>query len=275
MVRSSPARPGLVLNIPHASRSVPADLRGTFLLADRELEAELLRITDAYTDELFSERPSVAARVVFPVSRLVVDAERFENDEDEPMSRHGMGAVYTRTSEGAPLRRALDADARARLLARYWRPHHQALAAAIGRVIQQRPSCVVLDAHSFPSRPLPYEAVAPGVRPDVCLGTDPYHTPATMIRCASDRFKAAGLTVAINRPFAGTLVPSDYRRSDSRVRSLMIDVNRKLYMDERTGARNAGFAGLRELLGAVVDALNELDASAPIFTRQLRRTPAG
>jgi len=41
---------------------------------------------------------------VFPVSRLVVDVERFPDDEDEPMAGRGMGAVYTRLSSGERLR---------------------------------------------------------------------------------------------------------------------------------------------------------------------------
>ena len=42
-----------VLHIPHSSRRVPAEERPTILLDDSELNNELLRMTDAYTDELF------------------------------------------------------------------------------------------------------------------------------------------------------------------------------------------------------------------------------
>jgi hypothetical protein len=58
-------------------------------------------MTDAHTDELFPVTPFEAERVVFPVSRLVCDVERFSSDEDEPMASRGMGVFYTRTAVGS------------------------------------------------------------------------------------------------------------------------------------------------------------------------------
>jgi N-formylglutamate deformylase len=70
-----------------------------------ELEHELLVMTHRYTDELFAGPLGLATRVAFPVSRLVVDPERFVDDDREPMARKGVGVVYTRTAMGDPLRR--------------------------------------------------------------------------------------------------------------------------------------------------------------------------
>ena len=81
-------RSGLVLHIPHSSTHIPASMRPTLLLSDAELQQELLRITDAYTDELFQCEGAVTVR--HPVSRLVLDPERFEEDSEEVMSRFGM-----------------------------------------------------------------------------------------------------------------------------------------------------------------------------------------
>ena len=62
-------------------------------------------MTDAFTDDLFALTPLEAARVVFPVSRLVCDVQRFPHDADEPMALRGMGAVYVKTTNGgAPAR---------------------------------------------------------------------------------------------------------------------------------------------------------------------------
>src|SRR6266478_6585509 len=93
-----------VLHIPRSSRRVPAEERLTILLDDTELNNELLRMTDAYTDELFPITPAEAGRVIFPLSRLVCDVERFPSDEHEPMAARGMGVTYTRTSMGGALR---------------------------------------------------------------------------------------------------------------------------------------------------------------------------
>ena len=50
-----------------------------------------------------------------------------------------------------------------------------------------------------------------------------------------------GMTVKRNSPFAGTMVPMKYYRKDKRVTSVMIEVNRRLYMDEVTGEKLPGF----------------------------------
>src|SRR5437899_10710981 len=122
--------PNAVVHVPHSSTIVPDDVRSTFVVGDLALERELLRLTDRYTDELFDLDPSVATQVVFGVSRLVVDPERFLDDAVEPMAAHGMGAVYTCTTDGAPLRDGLTEPQRAALLARFYEPHHAALDAA-------------------------------------------------------------------------------------------------------------------------------------------------
>src|ERR1700722_18035376 len=94
----------VVLHIPHSSRYVPADERSAIRLNNQALNVELLRMTDAYTDLLFPPTPVEAGRVVFPLSRLICDVERFPSDETEPMAARGMGVTYTRTSLGEVLR---------------------------------------------------------------------------------------------------------------------------------------------------------------------------
>jgi len=64
------------------------------------LERELLRMTDAHADELFPVTPVAEGRVIFPLSRLVCDCRAVPFDEDEPMAKRGMGAIYNRTSMG-------------------------------------------------------------------------------------------------------------------------------------------------------------------------------
>ena len=94
----------IVLHLPHASTLIPENLRDDFLLSDQELQAELNRITDHATDRIFQQAFPEAKAIVFPVSRLVVDPERFSDDFQEPMSQVGMGVTYTKGSLRQPLR---------------------------------------------------------------------------------------------------------------------------------------------------------------------------
>jgi N-formylglutamate deformylase len=247
--------PCAVVHIPHSSMTVPDDVRRTFVLSDPALEQELLRLTDRYTDELFSLNPLTAIPVVFGVSRFVVDPERFTDDALEPMAARGMGAVYMATTDGTTLRASLSADQRAELLARFYEPHHAALEAATETVLHVTERCLILDGHSFPADPLPCDLNQDRPRPEICIGTDPFHTSADLAAEAAKGFEAHGLAVDVNRPFSGALVPARWYRRDERVSAVMVEVNRRLYMDEATGEKIATFAETMAVVQSVLTVL--------------------
>jgi N-formylglutamate amidohydrolase len=241
-----------VFHVPHASTVVPYQERSLIGLSDEEIKNELRVMTDWFTDELVRDIWPAARRVRFPVSRLILDPERFMDDAQEPMSRIGMGVIYERTSDGRRLRGTLEAAQRESVLKKYYEPHHAALTAGVERALMQHGRCLLFDVHSFPSSPLPYEMDQDPERPDICLGTDELHTPTPLLEVARRTFEAEGLRVAVNRPFAGALVPMKFYRKDARVSSLMIEVNRRLYMDETTGEKLPAFGEVQRFLGQTV-----------------------
>jgi N-formylglutamate deformylase len=146
-------------------------------------------MTDAFTDDLFASPPFEAARMVFPVSRLVCDVERFANDADEPMALRGMGAVYVKTSDEGPLREHLTPAEQARLIELWYRPHHQRLTQTVDDVISDG------------------IIVGPGPGPaGHRIGTDGWNTPE---RLRAEQVAARQrLAILVDRPFAGALVPA-------------------------------------------------------------------
>jgi N-formylglutamate deformylase len=252
-----------VVHIPHASLVVPSDVAVGLLLTPAELHHELLVMTDRYTDELFALPSSLATTVTFPVSRLVVDPERFTDDDFEPMARKGMGVVYERTAAGHPLRHPPSAEHRRDLLAHFYDPHHAALTTAVDTALAAHGTCLLIDGHSFPTRPLPYEDDQDPDRPDICIGTDASHTPAWLRDIAVHVFENVGWRVAVDRPFAGALVPMRFYRQDLRVSAVMIEVRRGLYMDEGSGARLPGFEDVRERISGTLRNLAALGTGGP------------
>jgi len=240
----------LILHIPHSSPLIPPGIRPALALSPAELQQELLAMTDAYTDELF-DIPE-ATRIIFPVSRLVVDPERFLDDAQEVMAARGMGVVYTHTSRGERLRPTPTAKERTVLIERYYVPHHHAFTQAVDAVLAKRSTCLIIDCHSFPAIAHPYENVTDVERLDICLGTDDFHTPSWLVQAAMDAFESTGLRVAVNHPFSGTFVPNQHYRKEPRVQSLMIEVNRTKYMNEMTGDRLTCFWDIKALLNMVV-----------------------
>jgi N-formylglutamate amidohydrolase len=152
-----------------------------------------------------------------------------------------MGAVYQHTHEGEPLRGPISEAQRKELMEVFYFPHHNALLSSVERLLSIHNRAIVVDAHSFPSQALPYEIDQTAERPEICIGTDDFHTPELLLSCLQDAFQAAGFTVSINTPFSGALVPLRYYRIDARVSSVMIEVRRDVYMDEMTGEKLPGF----------------------------------
>jgi N-formylglutamate amidohydrolase len=96
----------------------------------------------------------------------------------------------------------------------------------------------MIDGHSFPTHALPYEDDQNPHRPDICIGTDKSHT--------TDRLREAAMR------FYG---------KDPRVRAIMVEVRRGLYMDERSGAQLARFNDVRARISGAVRAIVAVDAS--------------
>ena len=245
----------VILHIPHSSTEVPAHIRPSISLSDDELRDELLKMTDRFTDELFIGHDVPVTPIKYTVSRLVLDPERFIDDEQEPMSKKGMGVVYTKTSEGKPLRESGFMPDRAALIHAYYQPHHDLLTRLAARSIQEARSCMVIDCHSFPSKPLPYEDDQESDRPDICVGTDSFHTPEWLTEEVTRFFQAHGLKVELNLPFSGALVPGDFYRKERDAYAIMIEVNRALYMDERSGKKSRDFSAVMKLLGEAIGSI--------------------
>jgi N-formylglutamate amidohydrolase len=248
-----PARP-IVGHVPHAGIHVPPRERAGLLLDDPALAAELLRMTDRHTDRLYAWiRGLGGSMIVNRVSRVVVDPERFPDDAAEPMAAAGQGAVYLRTSGGALLRDD-DPRERARLMARWYIPYHAALTGLVEASLTAFGRCLVIDGHSFASVPLPAEPDQDPARPDVCLGTDPVHTPRRLVAALREALEADGFRVAVDRPFAGVLVPLRWYGADARVTGVMLEVRRGTYMDEATGEPLPALGGIPGCLERAVTA---------------------
>lgn len=224
------------------------------VLDDDALESELDAITDARTDEIALRAADLAGLrpwvFVNRLSRLVVDPERFP-DESEEMNAVGMGAVYERTTRREVLRRPTDAE-RNSLIADFFDPYAAALAQLVRERLATVGNVTILDVHSYPKIALPYELHGDGPRPGVCLGTDAFHTPATLVEAATRAFTKCASACGIGRdsPFAGCYVPLDQYGTNHEVTALMLELRRDVV--------DASLSDLAAATAALVDSLQGL-----------------
>ncbi|MFB9783534.1 N-formylglutamate amidohydrolase [Rhodococcus baikonurensis] len=253
LIAGDPSSP-VILHVPHASRTIPGEVRSSLTVTDDQLAAELDEITDAHTD-IIAQHAARSAGVPpwilrNDLSRLVIDPERFP-DEREDLNAVGRGAVYTRTCNGAVLRD--DEDARTALLDTYFHPYAAAMSDLVADRIAVTGRAVIIDVHSYPTLPSAYELHPDGSRPALCIGTDPHHTPQWLADAAHAAFWSFA-DVCIDTPFGGTYVPLDHYATDPRALSVMIELRRDQYLTENGELVDIAAENLGAMLGRLIDA---------------------
>ncbi len=245
------ASSSVLLHVPHSSTHIPADVRAQIVLSDAELQAELAAITDAETDVLAvgaAARADVRPWIfVNRASRLVVDPERFL-DEREELNAVGMGAVYERTTDHQVLRTPSE-DERAALIARFHAPYAEAIAQLVRERLQAVGRVTIVDVHSYPQLKLPYELHGDGHRPEICVGTDAFHTAPELSSAATSAMTAAAPTgdVGLDSPFAGCYVPLDQYERNPAVQAVMLEIRRDVVAGSMESLQ-VGTAALIDLL---------------------------
>lgn len=257
--RTSP----LIFASPHSGRRYPAEL-----LADARVGLISLRRTeDAYVDELFagvaahgaSLLSATFARAYVDLNRDAAELDPEMFDERPPASVHttsarvqaGLGAIPRVSGDGQAIyRRKLSLHEASRRIDAVHRPYHDTLQNLLLETKTQFGCAVLIDCHSMPSNARGAHA------PDIVLG-DRFgascHPSVTAL--AEATLRRMNYRVARNAPFAGGHTTQTYGRPAQRVHALQIEINRALYVDERTLERTNGHTRVRADMSRLAEAL--------------------
>ena len=93
------------------------------------------------------------------------------------------------------------------------------------------------------------------IRAAICTGTDAFHKPTEISTALVNFFENAGLSVAIDRPFSGSIVPMKYWQKEPNVKSVMIEIRRDLYMNEKTGTKSHNFNEMQKTISKIIKIL--------------------
>jgi N-formylglutamate deformylase len=256
-------RPVLV-EVPHAGLAIPDRVRGEVVVP----LGVVLRDSDIYVDKLYAHAPRAGASLLAAqVSRYVVDLNRAPDDVDpetvpdhpDPRGVQPRGVVWRVTTDGRPaLREPLTYAALEQRLRLVHAPYHQALESELERKRARFGHAILLAAHSMPSASR-IGSSAP--RADVVPGTRGRTTAdARVIDLVDRHFREAGLTVRHDDPYRGGWSTSHYGRPAQGWHAIQVELNRALYVDERTGRpRDGQFEALADLVVELVRKLGELD----------------
>ena len=171
-----------------------------------------------------------------------------------PRVASGLGVIPRVVANGRSIYRGKLplAEAQGRI-ARYWRPYHAALQGLLDQAHARFGEAILVDCHSMPHEAMDGMARGKARRPEIVLG-DRFGAAASseVVDRIEAAFAGAGLEVTRNAPFAGAFVAQAYGRPSRRQHAVQIEIDRALYMDERSIRPSAGFDGFRQLMAGVV-----------------------
>jgi N-formylglutamate amidohydrolase len=264
------ARVPLVLDSPHSGCEFPADF-GAVLS-----ESDLREGEDCFVDELYLPATELGAALLaarFP--RTYLDPNRHRGDVDldliegghwphdyVPSGKHRIGkALIWRTLDDgrAIYGRKLAVDEVVARIERCHAPYHRALVELLEAAHARFGVVYHLNCHSMPAiGGEQSEGGAGQVRADFVLGDrdgtscDPAFTEFVRATIAS-----LGYRVAVNDPYKGVELVRAYSNPRAGRHSLQVEINKRLYLDEATRTKHAGFDRLQRDLLRLVEAIRD------------------
>jgi N-formylglutamate deformylase len=251
----------LVLDSPHSGSDYPEDF------AYRCPLPVLRRAEDSYVDELYEAAPAFGATLIaalFPRSYL--DPNRAPDDLDpgmltgplppffQPRPVTRVGLVRRHAQPGVPIYDGkLSPDDVLARIERYHSPYHDVLDDACERLHAEFGAVWHINCHSMPSNGSPRDGHG-----DFVLGDRDGTTCAPEFTDFVARFlRGLGYDVRINEGYKGVEIVRRQGRPAENRHSLQIEVDRSLYMDQRTLQRLPRFDRLRADLTHLIQAVGE------------------
>ena len=263
----------VLVEVPHSGLQVPPEV-------ESEIDATpsaMLRDSDIYVDQLYQRAPENGATLlVSRVSRYVVDLNRGPEDVDSaavpkhPKARHvpARGVVWRARTDGTPLLRSpLTVAQFGRRIELFYEPYHRTLREVAAQIREQHGQVVILAAHSMPSTGRRTMGGGEVRRADIVPGTRGRSTAdGRIIDLVDSHFRDAGLSVQHDKPYRGGWTTSTYGAPKRGQHAIQIELNRALYVDERTSEiKKHDFAQLQTVLDQLVGKLGNLVTGSAQF----------
>ncbi len=256
----------IVFNSPHSGSVLPL----SFLQSSRLSAAALRQSEDCFVDELFGGCKDLGVPLLRAlISRAYIDLNREPYELDprmfheslpghmnpaSPRVASGLGTIPKLVAEGEEIYRGkIHLDEALARIEQVYRPYHRALTALLNECYNATGFSLLVDCHSMP-----------------CSSVKTLHVPAADIvlgdrfgaACASDiadtveaMLKDEGLKVLRNRPYAGGFITETHGSPRHNRHALQIEINRSLYMNEKTQQKNANFVSVQKQLQKMTQSL--------------------
>jgi N-formylglutamate amidohydrolase len=254
----------LILDSPHSGRQFPDDFGAAVS------EAELREGEDCYVDELYAGGAEIGAPLLAAQwPRTYLDPNRNSGDVDLDLiegrwsgayqpsgkARVGKALIWRTLEDGRPIyAKKLSVETVVRRIERFHAPYHAAIRTLLDEAHAKFGRVYHLNCHSMRAVAGKQSDDGEGnVRADFVLGDrdgtscDPAFTERVRATLAG-----MGYQVKVNDPYKGVELVRAYSDPKAGRHSLQIEINKRLYVDEKTLQKTEGFAKLQKDLSTLL-----------------------
>ncbi|MBT1161754.1 N-formylglutamate amidohydrolase [Bifidobacterium sp. SO1] len=216
----------MLIHVPHAGQQLPDTITPDRFADPTAVDHLYRNIRDMHADTIGSELADRldASMMLNHMSRIWVDVERYPDDREE-MNRVGMGVIYTHDMNGRPLYqpgREPDGRERGQRLNRLYRPWHATFTNTIRMMLDIHDRATIIDLHTYPKTPLPFERHRDEPRPQIILGVNNDEPSRRLAILLHKRLHDASLTVGVNTAYKGSITPN--LPPDPRFDAIMLEI---------------------------------------------------
>lgn len=115
----------------------------------------------------------------------------------------------------------------------YDRTHHTALLEAVAKELDAIGTALIMEFHTFSAGASSNGDRPKRITPDICIGSDTFHTPLALLFSAVRHFKNLGYNVKVNDPFDAIIVPKRFFHKNSDLCAMSVYLNDRLYVKDR------------------------------------------
>lgn len=275
LIRPNAVTSNVICASPHSGR----EYAWSFMRQSALSELAIRSSEDAFVDKLIEQAPKFGAPLLSAkVPRAFVDLNRSVDELDpaliedvrkighNPRVASGLGVIPRVVANSRSIYRGKLTKAEAlKRLSDYWHPYHTQLSALLQDARLQFGSAVLLDFHSMPHEALDGVSNQADQKPQIVLG-DRFGASASyeIVDQVESAFASAGFRVARNAPFAGAYITQTYGRPSRHQHAIQIEIDRSIYMNEKTLTPNCDFKQVKNALTQVLAEVCSISGNASV-----------
>ena len=243
----------VVLSSPHSGTMFPPEFLENTVLSEKELRTS----EDCFVTEIIREASDAGIPLLsMNIPRTFIDVNRDKIELDDKMffdvpqksdtvgsrrCRVGLGVVHRIVYQNKNIYDGLlSSQEVAERIKNVYDPYHKRLKQLVDKCVRKFGFCLLVDCHSMPS--IICNIMNESKPLDFCLCTlFDESCPTQMSEFLSRELENKNYRVEFNRPYAGAYIAFNYCQPRKNIYTLQIEINRSLYMHEKTYKKNKYF----------------------------------